>query len=431
MATIPNERLPEFSQAIGGKFSIAELDMVCLQATNEGLFQNFAGQGKPVVETTLQLLKAVQNLGKERDVLSAIYCFKTDIKPLQVMIESVFPDVQLAVVEYRTKHVLSGLAVVKGHLSNPAVRAVISKSKDPLEKVARNVTYLGVYKNLHECMHQLQYKPYFELRLAAEGFANDRTSIRTLMEYRDQVRDTLTKARTNIKELPPDPIARQTELTWIEDLETASHDYNMSIDKRDSAGASDALFEIKSMLALGPARLNQQIFSTAKTLPLADLTAAFGAIGDVLGADNSDISSAKNSMRDLQPTIISRVAQHKGWQDADKFISALDDAFERKGNDIVLTFRQYWPKAKQQFNALMASESDSAWAKDCTKYTLDIDDQVTKDEFSDDLRLAFDAFRGSTRSQFFAVDANLKMECSELSRVSVPLLAILEAASHE
>ena len=44
---------------------------------------------------------------------------------------------------------------------------------------------------------------------------------------------------------------------------------------------------------------------------------------------------------------------------------------------------------------------------------------------------AYETLRGSTRAQFFAVDTNLKLECSALSKKDAPWFTLLESVVHE
>lgn len=314
---------------------------------------------------------------------------------------------------------------------NPERKKLIEDFESTIGRVDTDFKYITVYKNLHDSLHQLQVKPYFELRNAAAGFAKNVHQARILNFYRNDVSNTLTLARASLQDFPADDGGRALERNWIDDLDKRSADYNQAVDKRDGPSANNALFEINQILSDVPSRLNQQIFIKASYLPLPALATAIDAVGAFVGVDTNLIDRAKKSITELGLNISTKVGQHKAWQDTDRVIPMLDDVFDREGNEILIRFRQYWPTLKTRVNALMNEEPGAIWVKHCAAYTDDIEDQLAKKEFSVDLQLAYETLRGATRAQFFAVDSNLKMECANLSRKDAPWLSLLEWVAHE
>lgn len=429
MATIPGNRIPEFADAIAGAFNTGEIERMCLQATHEDLYLDLATENEPRRKITMDLLVGLQQRGTEKLLLAIVYAKRPGNLQLRTLIEAVYPAVSNDVSIIKPTIVVNtGLDLLITLLGVTDGKSVIERSRIPIEKVARNVSYMAVYKNLHDCLHQLQVKPYFELRDATDSFATDKTRQRILSNYRTEVQNTLTQARTTIADLPPDETEILREEIWIGDLETWSKAYNTAFDERDSIATSSALMEINRILATVPVRLNEEIMMKAKTLPIAELSGIIEAISTAIGANEIKIAGAQESMRQLGPSITARVKQHKLWQDTDRIIAILDTVSDRKGNDLLAGFRLYWPKVKDKINTLINAEAGAAWTTECAKYTLDLDDEVAKEEFSPDLQFAYETLRGSTRAQFFAVDANLKMDCSALSRMSAPLLRLLETA---
>ena len=429
MATIPNNRIPEFAEAIAASFNTNDIEKICLRAAEEDLYLNLAVENEPRVKITMDLLMGLQQRGTEKKLLALIYSERPANVPLRKMIGSVYANIDNDIaITTPAQVVKTGIDVLINLLGVTDGKSAIEKSRTPIEKVTRNVSYMAVYKNLHDCLHQLQVKPYFELRDAADKFATDKTQQRILSNYRTEVQNTLTQARTTIADLPPDETEILREEIWIGDLEIWSVAYNIAFDEKDSTAASSALMEINRILATVPVRLNEEIMMKAKTLPIEELSGIIEAICLAIGANEVKIAQAQESMRHLGPSITARVKQHKLWQDTDRIIAFLDSVSDQKGNDLLASFRLYWPKVKEKIKTLMDTEAGATWTAECARYTLDMDDQVAKEEFSPDLQYAYETLRGSTRAQFFAVDANLKMDCSALSRMSAPLLRLLETA---
>lgn len=427
MATIPNNRIPEFAEAIAAAFTTDDIERMCLQATDEDLYMKFATKNEPRVKISMDLLLGVQQRGTEKELLAIIYAERPGNSGLKTLIEGVYPTVfNDTNIKKPARTVNTGLETLIKLLGVTDGKAVIEKSRTPIEKVARNVSYMAVYKNLHDCLHQFQVKPYFELREAADRFATDNTQRLILLKYRTEVQTMLLQARESIADLPPDETEVMREEIWINDLEKLSDSYNAAFDAKNSNSASDALMEINQILATVPVRLNEEIMMKAKTLPITELSGIIEAISTAIGAYESKIVQAQESMRQLGPSITTRVEQHKMWQDTDRITSILDTLTDHQGKDLLAAFRLYWPKVKDKIKALMDKESGATWATECARYSVDLDDQVAKEEFSPALQIAYDTLRESTRAQFFAVDSNLKKDCSALSRMSAPLLRLLE-----
>jgi hypothetical protein len=427
MATIPNNRIPEFAEAIAAAFNTNEIESICLRATDEDIYAELAKENETRAQIAKDLLMGLQQRGTEKKLLTIIYAERPSNLQIRTLIEAVYPTVTNDIAILRPAQVVnSGLDQLIKLLGVTDGKSVIEKSRSPIEKVARNVSYMSVYKNLHDCLHQFQVKPYFELREAVDKFATDNTQRLILLRYRSEVQNMLLQARNDIADLPPDETEAMREENWINDLEKWSGDYNAALDAKDAGAASGALMEINQILATVPVRLNEEIMMKAKSLPIQELSGIIEAISAAIGAKEVKIVEAQESMRQLGPSITSRVEQHKMWQDTDRITSILDTLSDHQGNDLLAAFRLYWPKVKDKIKALMEKEAGASWTTECARYTVDLDDQVAKEQFSPDLQIAYDTLRESTRAQFFAVDSNLKKDCSALSRMSAPLLRLLE-----
>lgn len=316
---------------------------------------------------------------------------------------------------------------------NGELEQVIDGFRRTIDAVDTDFKYITVYKNLHDSLHQLQVKPYFELRNAAEEFTTDVNQARILILYQNDVRNTVTRARGCMADCPLNEGERGMEESWINDLENWSAEYNEAVDDRNSPSANAALLKINRILSTVPSRLNQFIFNKASFLPLSALADAIDSIGAIKAVNQDLIRQAKKSISELGDNISTKVGQHKAWQETDSVISFLDNAFDRQGNEVRRNFMFYWPTVKNQLHELMKKEAGAKWIEDCTKYTDGIDDQIANDkDFSADfLQLAYEKLRGSTRGQFFAVDSNLRIECANLSRSDAPWLALLEWVAHD
>jgi hypothetical protein len=425
---LPAEFLQQVADAIGDAFDLPELNGIVLKSTGEGLFKEWVSEGKTHRVTAFELLVALGQQGLETLFLARVL----EARPTDEKIKELITRAQPAVLEVRLEtgkqvgDVLAGLRATRDKLQEPAVRQAVAISRDALASGARGFDTLAVYKNLHDCLHALQLKTFRDLKAAARRLAQDPDQASSLREFAEQLRTACTNAREWPDRLPADPTMREVELIWIQTLETAAEKLQSALDASAAPAIREALTEIRTVLRREPFRLNQLIYATAKSLPLAALTSALRQVSDAVGDGAAELTKAHNAMRDLGATVLGRVVEHKMWQDADNKIWHLEETFELAPDEALEDFGLAWPATKTSILSLAAMEPNALWAKNANNYSKRLDDELAKEELGTGLKTAFDAYRREARFRFFAVDRQLRSDCASLVRMGDPLHAILE-----
>jgi len=116
------------------------------------------------------------------------------------------------------KNLTSGLNVLIRMKDEPAVREIVGHVRAQLEFTNQQIDILKKYKELHDCLHEL------EIRLSAIADviarAKEVAARRSLGMYAKDLRWLADRARSAITNLP----GKQREEIWIPDLDTCAED---------------------------------------------------------------------------------------------------------------------------------------------------------------------------------------------------------------
>lgn len=420
---IPGPLIEPLGIAIGRLFPPENLDLVMLKTTGDGLFQ-WVPRVLSDRDTALELLKVVSERDMELIVLAELLARTPAGNALIPLIEEACPDVRQALPTTREQvaRLITGIDAIRARLDEPAVRRALESSKAKLQEIVQTIDSLKTYKNLHECLHQLQVKQFQALRAAARKMPENREQARMLRDYRDQLRGACVTARGIAQELT-DPPRRQTEISWIDDLEQAGERFHAAIGQRDARAAQTALKDIRFVMRATPPRLNDLIAAIAKVLPLDELEKALGSIGEADGGDN--IANALQALRLIVPTIRARVNEHKSWQAVDIRIADLDRLIEQQPRDLLEEFANDWLEVKSRVHALAVLDSGSAWARELEGYAGEVTDWLGEEKIEEAFEDAFANFRGDAQHRFLTVDSKLKSDCGELVKIGTPLRDML------
>ncbi len=164
--TISPDLMEPLSIQIARAVPTDDLERVMLKTTGEGLYESWAGPGKPYRETAFELVQRLSERGVERIVLAELLARYPTEAALAAAIDRASPDARTAVpaATQQMAAVVTGLAAIKDRLQDPAVRDNLIKSGSQLRLIVETINSLDAYKSLHECLHQLQAKQYWVLK---------------------------------------------------------------------------------------------------------------------------------------------------------------------------------------------------------------------------------------------------------------------------
>jgi hypothetical protein len=320
--------------------------------------------------------------------------------------------------------VVAGLTEASKQVIDASVKQALVRSETTLTKLADGADTLSIYKNLHECLHQLQKISLRRLAAAAENLKNGANQPGVLNAYRDKLASALTKAITFNRDLIDDT-ARSLEAEWIDKLATASHDFGAALRSADKRGTLAALELVRDILRLEPFRINRNINVTARSLPLADLTKALTEVSAAVEPGKLELSDAIRVIGTLQETLRQRVDEHKMWQNAENRIWYAEEAFGRSSPRA--DFASAWPAAKASVEPLLKLESNADWSESAAEFATAVADKLADETASNEaLEKVFDVYLKEVRERFLEVDDDLRTDCTALASIGRPLRTLLK-----
>jgi hypothetical protein len=307
---------------------------------------------------------------------------------------------------------------------------IMASYRPDFEKTRQQIVILAKYKELHNCLHELQKR--------LNGIANnvgrlkrpklDDNVWRYLKEDAGFLRDLARKARNQVVGLP----TSEDEQDWIDELDACA---------RDTRGASLAVSVIDENVLLVPERLahllprashiNKELVGTAKNVGLTNFAETMRLVEQQLGATMPE--NSLNRLRDgtlavgrLRSRLAGLVAEHDEWQSLNT-----DLEYTKTQRKIQPQARfSSWPQFKAKLNGLCEAFPQEEWSIELMGMMkqpwaedpppeLKIPANIRK--FDED----FLSFYKQCVDRFIDVDDELNELCKKITSFETPLDALL------
>jgi hypothetical protein len=325
------------------------------------------------------------------------------------------------------KNLTSGLNILIGMKDVPAVRETVGQVRAQLEATNEQIDILKKYKELHDCLHEL------EVRLSAiadvVARAKEAAARRSLGIYAKDLRWLAERARGAIPNLP----SKQSEEIWVPDLDTCAEDIEsarVSIETAHDRLAS-VPNKLRRLLTEAP-RINSALAQLADLLKLDSFSKTMDAIADRIRPDTRpddvallQLMTGSAAVNVLRSRITQLVHEHYEWQFLSTQLAAADTSPDHQPD--LKIFR--WSQFKTKLTALcdLAPQEESSqelrklmdrWVEAASATQLG-DTGITAAED------AFAEFSHACKLHFFEVDKQLKELCLKMTEVAMPLTVLL------
>ncbi|HKB37972.1 MAG TPA: hypothetical protein VKD72_16110, partial [Gemmataceae bacterium] len=303
-------------------------------------------------------------------------------------------------------------------------------SRQALASAADQVGQLEVYKRLHELLHKVQFRLFYQLENAARRFKTDPVANDLLANYISDLRDRAKEARPLAGALPDLPAARGLEFVWITEFDDTVAKLAAGRDALDDRQVLAGVRRLKSLLTVHPPRLNQLLALIAGTLPIRQLLDAFSA---VIAAPDGAIAvrAARDGLVGLQPRLQAAVAEHTRWQELEKDLwlmenNLLDRAPQGRQADVP----EVWNEIKLKITALRDVDPNAPWATAIGTLASAADAALAvappAPELPDPALFKFRDYRRTVLEQFVQVDDRLMQVCADVIPLGKPLRDLSE-----
>lgn len=437
MNALTGPQVDDLAGIIVQLFNASELKQLVRVALDIQLYNEVAAEGQPLRDTALALIGYLERRRITVTLLIAIVKLRPNVDSIQAFCQTNAPEAlrPAASVSDQVGAVVAGVNEMRRHITEPAVRDKINASRPKLEQIGGLITWMGIYKNLHDCLHQVQVRYYKAVIDAARHFRAEPENIDIADEldgYVAGLRALVVQMRANANGLPADgAYARGQELQWIGEMETeAIGSIREAIDTKVGLPANRGALRLKSLLITEPSRINQMLTFTAAQLPLDQLIQTLDQVVTTLaarGADGQAIATALTGLQSLYPRLIGQIAQHTQWQRVEKELWHAADIVGLDTDEARDETSFFWTAIKADVQALAELDKTAAWAADVARAATDMDNAIAGSDGTR-VRSAFERYRRRALLQSFEVDVQLKSLCGTIADLGNPLNTLLQEA---
>lgn len=424
-APTEGERHAELAKVLYDAFDdVRGLGIFVAKSLGAGLHRDYVTDGLTLAETTFELVEVLDTLGTTRKLIHDALVARPDRKDLRDRVARFHPDWVPSDTELRVKEVGDAIRATGEGLGDPAVRALVEESWGSVARLRHDVDVLARYKELHDCLHQVQLKHFRQVADAARRFRADPLAGGTLEEYLDQLRTVVSDAREAAGGLPDTPSARPQELLWVDTLDAVAAGLRAALDTLDDRAAADAVRKLKTLLRTEPFRVNQMLALTAQGLPLKPLLETLRRVAAAVGSGSRDLAAGVAALEALIPDLLGHVQEHWRWQEVEKDLWHAEDSLHQGSEEAMVDFELLWPGITSRVRALAAADPAAPWAVDVGRFEQALAEAMPAAPAAPDpvrARMAFDRYRRSVLYRFYLVDKGLKEKCGKVTAIGEPL----------
>ena len=316
-------------------------------------------------------------------------------------------------------------------MANPKINRFVADEEKGLIAADKALQVLVDYKNVHDRLHDLQFKCYNYI--FQEGRKLEDEIDWPLLDQPEKDFASLSEA---LQQAAQQPSLSEEDFSWLDGLGDAGKQLSKACNDLSIAPLQDAARIIRAILEVRPTIFDTKLCAAARTLPLQDLRDALGAVRGKMSPNliNSDagkrFSAGVDALPQLSENLQTLTTEHTRWQViATTFWSI--DALIDQNLDVL---RKGWPKLRERLEKICA-DNPSRWATGILESAKKLDALFaapTPDNSKDvqrwatKVRQTYTSCSNDGGTRFYQVDLSLKRLCDELRDVQMALAHVLE-----
>jgi Effector-associated domain 1 len=313
-----------------------------------------------------------------------------------------------------------GLVALEQLMQDADVREAVGDFQSDFKGAASQIEVLGLYKDLHDLLHTLQFQCYKGIAQEAKRFPDDESSREILADY-ELTLDTLIH---QLEEVSARAAAANVELAWLQDLRDASKELNAALAQTISKPLVRTVWLIDRVLAVQPSQINTRLNTAARALRLSDLVEALTLLRDKLTGVGLDpvklgvFSDGIDALVALQKNLTALVIEHDRWQTVDLDLRRIQVNLRSD----VLELELSWDRVKGM-TALLCTGQEP-WATSLRATCEALANAIASQDQTKE-RQTFQRLYTQSSERFYLVDTTLKRLCESLRTIAEPLNTLL------
>ena len=313
-----------------------------------------------------------------------------------------------------------GLKALGELMLNPEVRGKVATFEAVFSASLKQIEILGYYKDLHDLLHNLQFKFYSYLTSLVRDAKLEPDDISIWDNVVDYER-SLEQIIVGLRKSADPSLTTRIALPWIQKLLADLTQVFQAISENNIEGIATAIKPIQRVLATEPSRINDRLVVAAEAIQLPMLIEALVGVRnsiDVTGVNREKVNkfgNGVNAICDLKEKLYELIENHNRWQEIDIDFRRIEGLM----TDDYSELENSWVDLKAMTEAQVLNVKED-WALLLARDIQKLDAALVMAE-KKKIGQAFQTVRSRANYRFYDVDVSLKDLCDKLRKVGEPL----------
>lgn len=313
-----------------------------------------------------------------------------------------------------------GLTALHELMDAADARNAVRAFEAEFQEAVGQIDVLGVFKDVHDLLHTLQFRCFDGLARQAPRFPADDLAREIITEHGVTLEETIVRLDAVTAHRAFD----DGKPRWIADLRDARAQVLAALDAGSAEPLKIAVRCIDRVLAVQPTRINTRLTDAARALRLRDLVSELSQVHAQLSAAGldagklSEFETGINNLQQLGLALRQLVSDHDRWQELDVELRLAKNALHAHTEDLGSS----WPRLKAQLLPLCGSEDP--WAARLNGECVKLDVAVAGGDLGSQ-RSTFIQVHSQAATRFYQVDLSLQRLCESLREIGTPLTGLL------
>lgn len=331
---------------------------------------------------------------------------------------------QVRAEQWQSRSVRTGIGALIDLMHDSQVREIVAAFNADFKLARDGIRTLIYYKDLHDQLHTLQYRCYNPIVRDSRNFLSDDLIQESMNDYAMTVREII-RALFDIVERTEPPIPPPD---WFADLEKSLVYLQTALTKRDPQKLYMTILQIDHVLSIEPARINDKLIATARTLPLSSLINTLRRLyRHLIGLDIDQIKLSQfengiEALSTISQTFNHLLAEHDSWQAIECHLRRLEISLRQDLSEIEF----FWDDLREKVVRLYQSRVEE-WAVALHDDEQRLDTALKTHELQP-VKDAFLRYRRQASDRFFRVDTDVKRQCDRLREIGDPFSNLMRMA---
>ncbi|HEX4707682.1 MAG TPA: toll/interleukin-1 receptor domain-containing protein [Candidatus Udaeobacter sp.] len=316
-------------------------------------------------------------------------------------------------------------------MANPKIKEFVADEADQLLEADKRLQVLVDYKNVHDRLHDLQFKCYNYLFQECRKVEDEID-----WPLLDRPEKDLAKLTEALQGATQRPSLAEEDFGWLETLREAGKQLSVACNELSIAPLQEATRIIRTILEVRPTIFDVKLCAAARTLPLAELRTALGAIRGKIGPASirSDagkrFSAGVDALPQLSANLETLTTEHTRWQVIATSFWSIDALIDKS----IDALRNSWPKLRGRLERICAG-NPARWAVSILASANKLDalfaapsplEAKEVQHWQTRVRQTYTSCSNDSGTQFYQVDLSLKRFCDELRDLHTALAKVLK-----